>query len=101
MRRALAAVVLSSAVAIVAPASGADAAEVRPVKPATIAVPCPNEDGSSFARACFWDGQHMGNGRGSSFLVTRDTRDRQHFHPLSHAGAHALFKAWRASRCSR
>lgn len=45
--------------------------------------PCQNEDGPG---RCVWDGRHMGNGTGSSYVVHRD----ETINYITHRRAHRL-----------
>lgn len=52
--------------------------------------PCRYEDGSGGPLPCIWDGRHMGNGVGRSYIMRRSDGDdpRQVF--ISHRRAHRL-----------
>jgi hypothetical protein len=72
-RRILAGLAIVAAVAVSSPAVSADGGT---------RVPCEYEDSVS----CVWDGRHMGNGVGRSFVVKPDGRVIY----VSHARAHYL-----------
>lgn len=53
---------------------------------ARILAPCRYEDGSGQRAACVWDGRHMGNGNGRSYIV-RKSGDVTY---VTHKRAHRL-----------
>jgi hypothetical protein len=73
MRRILAAGVMLAGLAVSSPAVSADGGT---------RVPCEYED----SNGCVWDGRHMGNGAGRSYVAKPDGRVIY----VSHARAHYL-----------
>lgn len=62
-----------------------------PSADAAVWKPCRYEDGSGQAR-CVWDGRHMGNGQGRSYIVRRtgDRLQHEQITYVSHRRAHQL-----------
>lgn len=52
--------------------------------------PCEYEDGSGQPR-CVWDARHMGNGRGTSWLIIQGGKDNAAYIKITHRRAHRLF----------